>query len=346
MSPDRRSADRDGVERRSEGGETIQAILVEEWGEPAVLEPKRIARPEPGEGEVRVRVRYAGVNYVDVYHRSGMYPKEPPFVPGLEAAGIVDALGPDADGVQVGDRVAFAMSPGAYAEEVVVPDWKLVRVPERVGLDTAAAVMLQGMTAHYLSAATFRIAEGDRVLVHAVAGGVGLLLTQLAKKRGATVLGTCSTEEKAERARAAGADHVILYTEQDFHAETMSYTGGAGVDVVYDSVGRDTFERSLKCLRPRGMLVLFGQSSGPVPPIDPQRLARQGSVYLTRPSLGDYASDGQAVRAHATPLFSWIQGDQLDVRVDQVVPLEEAQRAHSLLESRRTSGKLLLRVGE
>lgn len=344
MSPDRRTSDRQKLDRRAGEGDGIAAILVEEWGDPTVLQLRPLARPQPGPGEARVRVAFAGVNYVDVYHRSGMYPKEPPFVPGLEASGTVEALGEGAEGVSVGDRVAFAMSPGAYAEEVVVPAWKLVRVPEAISLELAAAVMLQGMTAHFLSNDTYPIREGDTVLIHAVAGGVGLLLTQMAKKRGATIIGTCSTEEKAERARAAGADHVIRYTEEDFHGKTMELTDGAGVHAVYDSVGRDTFDRSLQSLRPRGCLVLFGQSSGPVPPLDPQRLARQGSVYLTRPSLANYAASGKDVRRHATPLFSWIEGDQLDVRIDEVLPLSEAERAHQRLESRQTSGKLLLKV--
>jgi len=321
---------------------TTRAVVVEQWGDPSVLEVRNSPLHEPGPGEVRVRVRYAGVNYVDVYHRTGLYPKEPPFVPGVEAAGEVDAVGREVEGVQPGMRVAFAMSPGAYAEHVNVPAWKLVEVPAAVDLKLAAAVMVQGMTAHYLSAATYPIREGDRVLVHAAAGGVGHLLVQLAIKRGATVIGTCSTEEKAELVRGAGAQHVVRYTEEDFLDAVMSITDGAGVHAVYDSVGRDTFDRSLRCLARRGILVLFGQSSGPVPPVDPQRLARQGSVFLTRPGLGDYMPDAQSVRDHASPVFSWIEGGQLDVRIDRVLPLDEARTAHQLLEGRQTAGKLLL----
>ena len=339
---DRRETDRRAQERRGAPEETMRAIVVEQWGDPTVMELKRVARAQPQEGEALVRVEYAGVNYVDIYHRTGLYPKEPPFTPGLEAAGVVEALGAGVTDPAVGTRVAFAMAPGAYAEYVSVPAWKLVALPDGVDSRDAAALMVQGMTAHYLSHDTYAIQQGDVVLVHAVAGGVGLLLTQMASRLGATVIGTCSTEEKAERARAAGARHVVLYTQEDFLPRTLELTDGAGVHAVYDSVGRDTFEDSLRALRPRGCLVLYGQSSGPVAALDPQRLAAQGSVFLTRPSLADYAADAQQVRAHAEPLFDWLRAGELEVRIEDVLPLQEAARAHQLLEGRRTSGKLLL----
>lgn len=332
--------------RRVRGaGETMGAIVVERWGDPSVLESRDLEIPVPADDEALVRIEYAGVNYVDVYHRSGLYPKEPPFVPGVEAAGIVEEVGADAQDVEVGQRVAFAMAPSAYAEYAAVPAWKLVPVPDGIESRVAAAVMLQGMTAHFLTHDAYSIVAGDTVIVHAAAGGVGLLLTQLAKKRGATVIGTCSTEEKAELVRAAGADHVILYTDQDFREETLSITEGRGVAAVYDSVGRSTFERSLACLRPRGYLLLFGQASGPVAPVDPRALARQGSVYLTRPSLADYMRDARETRDRAGQVFSYVQGNQLDVRIDRILPLDRAASAHELLEARATTGKVLLEVG-
>ena len=324
--------------------ETMLAIVVQQWGEPSVLEPREVEVTEPKQGEALVRVEYAGVNYIDVYQRTGLYPKEPPFIPGGEASGVVEELGSGVEDIAVGDRVAFAQGASAYAEYVNVPAWKLVPVPDGIELDVAAAVMLQGMTAHYLTHDTYPIARGDTVLVHAAAGGVGLLLTQLAKKRGATVIGTCSTDEKAERVRAAGADHVILYTKKDFLFETRALTDGRGVQCVYDSVGRSTFDRSLACLAPRGFLVLFGQSSGPVAPIDPQALNQQGSVYLTRPTLAHYMRNAEEARARAGALFDWVRKRELDVRIEREFPLDQAAAAHELLESRATSGKLLLRV--
>jgi NADPH:quinone reductase len=347
MSPSdrRRKTRRVSADRRVTGEhETMLAIVVQQWGEASVLEPREVEVTEPAAGEALIRVEFAGVNYIDVYHRTGIYPKEPPFIPGGEASGVVEELGADVTGLAVGDRVAFAQGASAYAEYVSMPAWKLVPVPDDIGSDKAAAVMLQGMTAHYLSHDTYPIRAGDTVLVHAAAGGVGLLLTQLAKKRGATVIGTCSTKEKAELVRGAGADHVILYTEQDFLDETRALTNGKGVACVYDSVGRTTFDRSLLCLAPRGMLVLFGQSSGPVAPIDPQALNRQGSVYLTRPTLHHYMQSADEARARAGALFDYIRADALDVRIDRVFGLEQAAEAHELLESRATSGKLLLEV--
>ena len=346
QSDRRRKTRKVSADRRVTGErETMIAVLVQQWGDPSVLESREVEVPLVGPREALVRVEFAGVNYMDVYQRTGLYPKEPPFIPGGEACGVVEELGAEVKGgLAVGDRVAFAMGAAAYAEYVAVPTWKLVPVPVAIGSDVAAAVMLQGMTAHFLSHDCYPIENGDTVLVHAAAGGVGLLLTQLAKKRGARVIGTCSTQEKAERVLAAGADHAVLYTEQDFVDETHAITEGRGVQCVYDSVGRSTFERSLRCLAPRGHLVLFGQASGPVPPVDPQALNRQGSVYLTRPSLVHYMRDADEARARAGQLFSYIEGGQLDVRIERVLPLERAAEAHELLESRATSGKLLLEV--
>ncbi len=307
-----------------------------------MLALKEVPLLEPGPGEVRIKVAAAGVNYIDVYHRSGLYSVPLPMTPGSEAAGIVDAVGPGVEGLSPGDRVAYAMQLGSYAEYQVVPAHRLVKVPEDVSLDAAAAAMLQGMTAHYLVTSTFPLKAGDRALVHAAAGGVGLLLVQMAKLRGATVYGTVSTPEKARLAREAGADEVILYTETDFEAEVRRLTGGRGVDVVYDSVGRTTFEGSLRCLRPRGMLVLFGQSSGPVAPIDPQILNKYGSLFLTRPSLGHYTADPAELAERATELFDWIRSGRLRLRVDRSLPLAQAAEAHRLLEGRATAGKLLL----
>lgn len=346
MTDDRRRRHRRvAADRRVRGAsDRMDAVVVHRWGDPSVLEPGELEIPMPAEGEALVRVEYSGVNYVDVYHRTGLYAKEPPFVPGVEAAGVVEEVGPGTTGVEVGQRVACAMVKGTYAEYMVVPAWKLVPVPDAVESRVAAAVMVQGMTAHFLSHDAYPIAEGDTVLVHAAAGGVGLLLTQLAKMRGATVIGTCSTEEKEQLAREAGADHVIRYTDQDFREETMSLTDGRGVAAVYDSVGRTTFERSLACLRPRGFLVLFGQASGPVAPVDPRALVRQGSVYLTRPSLVDYMRDERELRDRASHLFDHIERNRLDVRVDRIFGLQDAATAHEILESRASAGKLLLEV--
>lgn len=321
----------------------MRAIRVHETGGPEVLRPGDVTAAEPGEGEARVRVSAAGVNYIDTYHRTGLYPKDLPFTPGVEGAGVVDAVGPGVEHVEVGDRVAWAMGPGSYAEVAVVHAWRLIRVPEAVDLDIAAALLLQGMTAHYLAASTFPLESDDVALVHAAAGGVGLLLVQLAKLRGATVIGTCSTADKAERARGAGADHVIRYTETDFRREVMDLTGGRGVGVVYDGVGQATFRDSLASLRPRGMLVLYGQASGPVAPLDPAELARGGSLFLTRPSLAEYTADREELEWRAGEVLGAVEAGELDVRIHEILPLAEAARAHRMLEGRETSGKLLLR---
>lgn len=321
----------------------MKGVRVSEYGGPETLRYEDLPEPEPGPGEARVRVSAAGVNFIDVYQRTGAYPGELPFVPGLEGAGEVDALGEGVEGLSPGDFVAFAMSPGAYAEYVCVPAWKLVPVNVTyVEARVAAAVMLQGMTAHYLSHSTFPLKEGHTALVHAAAGGVGLLLVQLAKMRGARVIGTAGTQEKARLARSAGADEVILYREEDFAARARELTGGAGVDVVYDSVGQATFEGSLDSLRPRGYLVLYGQSSGPVPPLDLQVLNSKGGLFVTRPSLAQYAADREELMWRAESLFTWIGQSNLDVRIGGTYRLEDAAQAHRDLEGRATTGKLIL----
>jgi NADPH2:quinone reductase len=323
-------------------GLSMKAVRVHNYGGPEVLTHEEIAMPEPGAGEARVRIEASGLNYIDVYQRTGLYPLPLPFTLGREAAGYVDRIGPGVTEVKPGDRVAYAMEPGAYAEYAVVPSWKLVPVPAEVDVRSAAAVMLQGMTAHYLTHSTYLLNRGDTALIHAAAGGVGLLLIQIAKQRGATVIGTVGTEAKAELAKQAGADHVILYTEVDFLQEVKKITGGAGVDVVYDSVGQTTFEKSLDCLRPRGYVALFGQSSGPVPPFDLGKLATKGSLFITRPTLLHYMSDRRELLERAGALFNWIASGQLRLRVDKTLALAEAALAHRELEGRRTTGKVIL----
>ena len=320
----------------------MKAIRVHQFGGPEALSYEETALPEPGPGEARVKIEAAGVNFIDVYHRTGLYPGQLPITPGVEGAGVVDAVGPEVSEVKPGDRVVYAMQQGSYAEYAVVPTWKLIPIPDGVDTRQAAAVLLQGMTAHYLSHSTYPIQPGDTALVHAAAGGVGLLLVQMAKRRGARVIGTVSTEEKARLAREAGADEVILYTQADFEAETKRLTDGQGVDVVYDSVGQTTFDKSLNCLKPRGYLVLYGQSSGPVPPFDPQVLNAKGSLFLTRPSLGHYVADRTELLERANALFEWIAAGELKVRIDQSFPLAEAAEAHRYLEARKTKGKILL----
>ncbi len=322
----------------------MKAIRVNEHGGPEVLSYEDVEVPEPGEGEARVRLAASGVNFIDVYQRTGAYPQDLPFTLGLEGAGEVETVGEGVEDVAPGDYVAFAGVPGAYAEYVVAPAERLV--PFNVTLveaRVAAAAMLQGMTAHYLTHSTFAIQEGQSVLVHAAAGGVGLLLCQMAKLRGAaTVIGTVSTEEKANLARGAGADEVIFYTEQDFVEETRRITDGEGVHVVYDSVGKDTFDGSLDSLRPRGYMVLFGQSSGPVEPLDLQVLNQKGGLYVTRPSLGQYTATREDLLWRAESLFAWIGHNNLDVRIGDTHKLSEADQAHRDLEGRKTTGKLIL----
>lgn len=320
----------------------MKAIRIHETGGLEVLRYEDVPLPEPGEGEVRVKVEAAGVNFIDIYHRTGLYSLSLPVIPGLEAAGVVDAVGPGVRELKVGDRVAYSSQLGAYAEYAVVPEAKLAPVPDQLDLASAAAVILQGITAHYLVHSTYPLKAGETTLIHAAAGGVGLLLVQLAKRLGATVIGTVSTEEKAQLARQAGADHVILYTEQDFEKETRRLTGDRGVDVVYDSVGQTTFDKSLNLIRPRGYLVLFGQSSGPVSPIDPTILMSKGSLYLTRPTIFHYVASREEFLQRATDLFKWLVAGELTLRIDRKLPLSQAGEAQRLLASRQTSGKLLL----
>ena len=321
----------------------MRAIQIHTQGGPEVLSYAEAPLPEPGPGQARVKIAAAGINFMDIYQRSGQYNiGQLPSILGAEAAGVVDAVGPDVTDLHVGDHVASASLPHAYAEYAVGPVATLVPVPAGVDLQLAAAVMLQGMTAHYLSHSTYPIEAGDVVLIHAAAGGVGLLLTQMAKMRGARVIGTVSTEAKAQLARDAGADEVILYTQADFAAEARRLTNGVGVNVVYDSVGKTTFDKSLDALRPRGYMVLFGQSSGAVPPVNPQILNAKGSLFLTRPTLVNYVADRDELLARAEALFAWIASGDLRVRVDRTFPLAQAADAHRALESRGTSGKVLL----
>jgi len=320
----------------------MKAIRVHENGGPDVLRYEDVTEPQPRNGEAFVRLAAAGINYIDVYRRTGMYPVPLPFIPGTEGAGTVTALGDGVTGFSVGDRVAYEGPLGAYAQVQAVPAAKLVKIPDGVATDVAAAVMLQGMTAHYLATSTYPLAPGMTCLVHAAAGGTGGLLVQIAKKRGARVIGAVGTQAKAEIARSAGADETIEYTTQNVVAEVKRLTDGRGVDVVYDSVGKTTFDESLDCLRPRGYMVLFGASSGAVPPFDPQILNRKGSLYLTRPTLGNYTATRQEMVGRATDLFAWIKAGELEVRIAHEYALKDAAEAHRALESRRLAGKILL----
>lgn len=322
----------------------MKAIRVHQYGGPEVLRFEEVADPSPAPDEAVVRIEYAGVNYIDTYHRAGLYKVPLPFTLGSEGAGVVVAGGREVRDLRPGDRVAYTGVLGSYAELAAVPADRLVVLPDNVTTRQAAAAMLQGMTAHYLASSTYPLKPGETCLIHAAAGGVGLLLTQVAKLRGAQVIGTVSTEEKARLAREAGADHVIRYTDQDFEAEVKRITAGRGVDVVYDSVGRTTFDKSLNCLRPRGLLVLFGQSSGPVPPFDPQILNQKGSLFLTRPSLGHYIASREELLQRATDVLGWVGSGKLRLRMEFEFPLAEAAAAHRALESRQTTGKVLLRV--
>jgi len=298
--------------------------------------------PQAAAGQAVVKVEAAGVNFIDVYQRNGLYPIQLPYVLGVEGSGTVSQLGSEVESLQVGDRVAWAGSAGAYAEYVAVPAEKLVKVPGVIGFPEAAAAMLQGMTAHYLAVDTYPIKRGDTVLIHAAAGGVGQLLVQVAKRRGARVLATVSTEQKAELARKAGADEVILYSRTDFEAAVKDLTGGAGVDAVYDGVGKATFLKSLDCLSRRGMLVSFGQASGKIEPIEPAMLGAKGSLYLTRPSLFHYIADRASLERRASEVLGWIAGGELVLHIGEKMTLADAAEAHHRLEARKTAGKVLL----
>ena len=323
----------------------MRAIRVRETGGPEALVAEELPTPEPGPGEALVAVQAAGVNFIDIYQRQGLYALPLPFTAGSEAAGTVEAVGEGVDSVSVGDTVAYCGVLGAYSEYQAVPAERLVRVPGGVAPLQAAALMLQGMTAHYLAEDTFPLSPGDTALVHAGAGGVGLLLTQIARRRGAAVIATVSTEDKAELAARAGAHHVILYRERDFAAETERLVGPRSVDVVYDSVGRDTLRGSMSVLRPRGMLVSYGQSSGVPDPVETRELQDAGSIFLTRPSLAHYIAGRDELERRASDLFGWVAAGELALRIDRQLPLAEAAEAQRLLASRATAGKLLLVTG-
>ncbi|HTM51024.1 MAG TPA: quinone oxidoreductase [Bryobacteraceae bacterium] len=320
----------------------MKAIQVKQCGSPEALEVVEIPAPTPGPGQALVRIGISGVNFIDVYFRTGLYKADLPFIPGMEAAGVVEAVGPEVTEVAPGDRVVYAMARGSYAELALAPSWQLVKIPDGLDPKIAAAGMLQGMTAHYLTHSVFALKKGDTALLHAAAGGTGLLLTQMAKMLGARVIGTVSNEAKAALAREAGADEIIFYTRQDFESEVKRLTGGRGVDVVYDSVGQTTFLKSLNCLRPRGMMALFGQSSGAVAPFDPGLLAARGSLFLTRPSLAQYSATREELVWRAGDVLGWAQSGALKIRIDRVYRLAEAPLAHRDLEGRKTSGKILL----
>src|SRR3989442_15434585 len=320
----------------------MKAIRIHTPGGPEALRYEDVEQPAPGPGQVLVKIEAAGVNFIDVYQRTGQYKVPVPFTLGQEAAGTVAAVGPGVAEPGVGERVAYTTVLGAYAEYALVPADRVVRLPDGVSAKQGAAVMLQGLTAHYLATTTYPLKAGDACLVHAAAGGVGLLLCQIAKRRSARVLGTVSTREKAALAQEAGADEVILYTEQDFEAEVMRLTSGVGLPVIYDSVGKTTFEKGLICLARRGMMVLYGQSSGPVGLFDPQVLNQKGSLFLTRPTIVHYIATRAELLARAGEVLGWIQRGIVKVRIDRELPLGQAAEAHRLLEARQTTGKVLL----
>ena len=323
---------------------TMKAIRVHATGGPDVLQLEDVPKPRPRAGEALIHLDAAGVNFIDCYKRTGLYKLPLPATLGEEGSGIVESIGEGRTEIREGDRVAWAGATGSYAQHAVVPLAKLVPLPPCVPIEVGAAVMLQGMTAHYLATSTYPLHDGEWCVVHAAAGGVGLLLVQIAKLRGAHVIATAGSKEKAQLARDAGADEVILYTEQDFVAETKRIMGGRGVNVIYDSVGRTTFLPGLDLLVPRGMMVLFGQSSGPVAPLDPQVLNQKGSIYLTRPTLAHYTATREELLWRAGSLFEWIAAGKLSVRIGAEFKLAEAADAHRALEGRKTTGKVLLRT--
>lgn len=325
-------------------GKGMKAIEIKAVGGPEALILRELPLQEPGPGQVRVRVEAAGVNYIDIYHRTGRYPLPLPFIPGQEGAGVIEVVGPGigSRALAPGTRVGWAMVGGSYTTHAVLPADRLVPLPDTVSSSDAAAALLQGITVHALTETTFPLQRGHTALIHAAAGGLGLLLTQRAHQKGARVIATVSSEEKAKLAREAGADEVILYTQTDFTTEVKRLTGGRGVEVVYDSVGRTTFEGSLDALRPLGMLVLCGGSSGPVPPFDPMTLAKKGSLFLTRPTAGHYVADRESLLRRANDVLEWVRSGSVRLRIGGTYPLAEAARAHADLESRATTGKLLL----
>ena len=314
----------------------MKAVFVEQTGGPENLKYADIPKPSPVAGQALVKIAASGVNFIDVYFRTGLYPAPLPIVPGSEGAGTVEAVGPEVTNVRPGDRVAYAMARGSYAEHAVVPAWQLVKIPDSVDFQTAGAVILQGMTAHYLTHSTYALKAGESCLIHAAAGGMGLLLVQMAKMLGARVIGTVGNEEKAKQAKAAGADEVIIYTKEDFTAKAK------GMNVVYDSVGKSTFLQSLDCLRPRGLMVNYGNASGPAPEIAPLLLTQKGSLFLTRPSLAHYTSTVEELDWRAGDVLNWVAQGKLKVHIHKVYPLAEAAQAHRDLEGRHTTGKLLL----
>jgi len=320
------------------------AIRVHRAGGPEVLQWEEVEIGEPGPRQVRLRQEVVGLNYIDVYHRTGLYPQPLPFTPGVEGVGVVESLGEGVETVKPGDRVAYAGPIGGYAEQRLIDSGRLVKLPDSISFETAAAMMLQGMTAHMLLRRVYEVKAGDTILVHAAAGGVGLILCQWAKALGATVIGTVSTDEKAELARAHGCEHPVIYTRQDFVAEVERITGGAKLPVVYDSVGKDTFLRSLDCVRPRGLMVSYGNASGPPEPMAPGLLAQKGSLFLTRPTLFNYIAAREELEDAAAELFEVVSSGKVRIEIGQRYPLEDAAEAHRALEARRTSGSTVLTV--
>ena len=320
----------------------MKAIRINEQGASDVMKLEEVPTPTAGEGQVLVKHDAIGLNYIDTYQRSGQYPMETPFTPGNEGAGVVEAVGAGVSGFQAGDRVCYTGVIGAYAEYAVLPADRTVKIPEGLETRMGAAIMLQGMTAHYLCRDTYPLKEGDSCLVHAGAGGVGLLLIQMCKMAGATVFTTVSTDEKADLARGAGADHVILYTKENFEAAVLDKVGGNKLNVIFDSVANDTFAKGLNLLRPRGMMVLYGASSGPVPPFDLNVLGGKGSLYVTRPTLGHYITTSEDLEKRSAEVLGWVAEGRLDVRIGTTFPLAEAKDAHDALTGRATTGKVLL----
>ena len=320
------------------------AIRVHETGGPEVLQWEEIKVGDPGPGHVRLRQEAAGLNFIDVYHRTGLYPQKTPFTPGVEGAGIIDAVGSEVSGLSIGDRVAYAGQIGGYAEERLIDAGRVVKLPHAISSEQAAAAMLQGLTAHMLLFGVHRVQKGETILIHAAAGGVGLIVCQWAKALGATVIGTVGSDEKAEIARAHGCDHPIVYTRQDFAEEVSRITNGEKLPVVYDSIGRDTFTKSLDCLRRRGLMVSFGNASGPVDPFAPAVLAQKGSLFLTRPTVNDYVATREELEGAAADLFEIVAAGSVKIEVKQRFPLKDAQEAHRALEARKTTGSTILTI--